>query len=713
MNREVFFDQALESRVEAVIRLNHKSISREGIATCLELGEQERQSLPDILEDLQEQGVIRTAKRGYVPVEPLPALAVARVSGIKEQGNRNRYDSVQLAFENDPDVPFELKISKSNAQKHKLMNGEVILVSLTRNAGSSLSAKFMDRYRREKDPVVPVKFTREALKKGGVAEVIDDRAKGMFIPVANMPSDPKKHTDWNARLPKTTSLFSTVVDLTDERFEHNTGNRIVDVLASKHALSPRVTGEVKDESRKAARRKLNLEGYRDLTSLNALVIDPPNPFDRDDGIHVKFDPHTGGFRTFVMNADVCARVPPTSMMFGAALERGPTHFFPHDGKAFHMLHKDLVRATSLHEGALKPVDYIETVWDEDLNPIEEHHGLGVIEAHSALSYGQMEDRLMVGQDQDYAYREFFERAISQKREQEGLLLFNGEQDYTTPASVFLVAYMMTYANEARALHAIENDLPFIFRTHGFCTSELAFAGLHHELSEMGYDLPRSYLDMDDTLLSDILMEASMRREADVVEMMIRRRLLQRAKYEAEPGYHFAMKRDQFAHTTSPVRRPSDLYNQAARHRVLHPDGVKSLTALTDELAMMDQEVAELCNRHELVDEAVASDYKHFHDFRRLSRLIGSTVRCEVFSSSPDELEIIYPSMGIRKAIPKEELPRNFLGTSGTINPLPEGQRIYVKVENVRPQDIDWDVSVVKTAPYQKPKSNPDMPEMVA
>lgn len=715
MNREIIGGETLETRVEALIGLNYKPISRHALIESLDLSKDQEPQLDQILENLSEEGSIRPHKRGYISSEPLSSIAVVRVSGIKKNGPK-KYDKAELTLANDPEFPFEIKISKSNAQKNKLVNGETLLVALHRNGGDTLSARIIDRYRRSKSPVLPVKFTKEALNRGSFAEVVDGRAKGVMIPVRDLPEDPKKHSDWNAEIPRTSSIYDTTATLKDERFEQITGNRVVDILASKHGISHRVSGEVATEAKLAARRKLDLTGYRDLTHLPVQVVDPVNPFDRDDGIYVEFDPYTNGFRTLIMNADVCARVPPASMMFEAAVERGTSHFFPHDRKVFPMLHKTLVQACSLHEGGLKPVDYVETFWNDRLEVIEEHHGLGVIQNHRTLSYGQMEDRLMAGEDQYKAYRDFFERAIDQRRAQENLILFNGEQDFISPASVFLVAYLMTHANDTRAVHAIDNDLPFIFRVHGFCTNEVAFAGVYRQLQERGYDVPSSHRDLDDVALNDILMQATMRREEDDIQRIIRANLLERAKYSATAGYHHGLKREQFAHTTSPVRRLSDLYNQGARHRVLHPNGEFSPTALPDEWAMRDQEISEICNNTEIISEAVASDYKHFHDFRRLSELVGSTIRCHVSSSSDHGIEIIYPSMGIRKTVPKEELPRNFMDERGNIIPLPEGEKVYVKVENVRPEEISWDVSVVKKSDYPiKPKFEDDgaMPALIA
>ena len=152
------------------------------------------------------------------------------------------------------------------------------------------------------------------------------------------------------------------------------------------------------EARKLATMDIDYSHRRDLRHEPILIIDPPNPFDRDDGVMVDYDFDRGLYRSLTVISDVAERVRPGTLAAQEAFERGNSHFFTHDRKVFPMLPTALVNACSLVQGKTRPVIYCETFWDMDGNEIDHTIGLGVIESQKTLAYGEMEDKIQ-GQGQ--------------------------------------------------------------------------------------------------------------------------------------------------------------------------------------------------------------------------------------------------------------------------------------------------------------------------
>lgn len=681
------------------LTLHPEPVSLQSLARGFDIKEAGLSDLRDNLKALVDEGFAVSDNKDYFRAKsPLSDLVVARVLN-EPQNLGERPDEVKLAIEGvAQDFPFTVTLKGSMARRkfqRDLRPGERLAITLKSRHGTELIAKsIIDRYKIAKLPSIVGKFNSKAAgsDEGRTFKALTPGIATIFRTAGATDEKQTTNVPFFAQIPSTLDPYDPVLTIAEQKWDPDTGVAISLIVANKHGVMPNHPVEVEKEAQTAYRRPLPLEGRRDLSLEPVYVIDPVNARDHDDGIRIERTPD--GYRTLVVISDIPHFVRPDTHLSESARKRGFTHYLPDD--TFHMLPEKLVKAASLHEGRSKPVIYVEQFWDFDGEKIGKPEiGAGIIAGQKQKTYGQFDDMITSQPSNISAYIELGDMLVERMRYEK--VTFDIDDDNRISSfSQMLVSSLMIEANAAIAEFLLENNIPFLSRSHTGSDNMHAFIDLKEKLGGWGYDVPDDIEDMTNEELRRIIQKAERRNDKLRVEKAIRGDFLNQAIYSILPYSHFGLNLQNYTHATSPIRRYPDLLALRGVHTVL---GNHEMGLSEKDMEYMEQ-TANSMNMLQNLSKLIVTDSQKYYAVRELQRLEGHILRATIGQIDDYRAEIILGNQGgLRKTFELDRMPegwqsgarRKSLIYNDKIS-LTQGASVRVKIGNVRPHMADWDVA---------------------
>ncbi|HET6172034.1 MAG TPA: RNB domain-containing ribonuclease [Gaiellales bacterium] len=345
-----------------------------------------------------------------------------------------------------------------------------------------------------------------------------------------------------------------------------------------------LAGESPEAALREARRaaaKSEQEGHReDLTSLEAVTIDPPAARDFDDAISL--EPDGDGLRAWVHIADVASYVQPGGALDDAAGGRTCSVYVP--GTVEPMLPLELsADACSLRPGEVRRVVTLEVRIGADGKPGTPRVHRALIRSRARLTYDDAQDilsgKVSHPQGDLLARADALARDLRARRQARGAFtlasrelsfeiddgrVVNARWD-EEPRAHALIEELMLLANEAVGGLLARARRPAIYRVHDHPTHE-ALLALVDRLTALGLPVVPLPERLDGPAAS-----RAVSRQADLLEPIFRERpatreafgtlllrTLQVARYDTVNTGHAALASAAYVHFTSPIRRYPDI-----------------------------------------------------------------------------------------------------------------------------------------------------------
>ncbi len=701
--------------LKAIIRANPDSISFESLRNAFPDGPDNlaQRMLVDLYR-LKADGLIKTSggEKFFTATKPLSDLAIARV-----QDTHDRERSTLKLEGLEDDLPMEISIASKQIRQHRLKKGDRIFVKLSRHHGVELKAKYISKLSYNKNPILTGRFNTAA--NGDVRFVPNDKTiRTTFSAKGAIPKDVSHDQIFVATVPGRLDMEDPSVDIAEQRWDPQTGNKIAHIIADRHDL--RI--QHNDDARRSAHKLLRItrpdedtRSRRIFENEQILVVDPINsPGDFDDGIFAEIVPGRM-LRTLVVVTDVASYIHPHSRLDKYALERGRSYYFPQEREFFHMFPEVLaIRKIAMRQGHEHPVQYIEQFWDIDSGDlIRSDVGLGIVKKHKNLVYHTFQNLLNGDEPAMKAYHEFDRIAWMRDREYNIQLSDQGMEDSSIMQAKGIVQAMMGRACIGFATALEDKGTLYLRRNHAGHFNDMAYDLASDQLRAWGFDAPYESSRLSPPVINNILMEADSQGMLPKVEAYIREKLLHRAEYSVRSIGHFGVGAEYYGHFTSPIRRYADLFNQRSFHTAF---GIPSY-GLTDE--MTDPGFAvKVANHLNAIDHralAVERDSSRYYAIRDLQKHEGDKMVATLHNITPNnDVEILLPNFGgLRQSIPGQYLPDDWKvapNQSGLTFQsrvfFPLNSPLRIKIGNVAPHRAIWNIDEIEPRSVrQKPAAS--------
>ncbi len=376
---------------------------------------------------------------------------------------------------------------------------------------------------------------------------------------------------------------------------------------------------------------------RDMRQHAFVTIDGADARDFDDAVYC--EPIASGFRLFVAIADVAHYIATDSVLDHEARLRGTSVYFP--GEVIPMLPEALSNGLcSLNpdvdrlclvcsmdintQGTIKQFDFFEAVIHskarllyDDVSAVlfdGEKPGKGALAKVAAdlLNLRQVYEALARARKRRHAI-EFETREVlfvyDRQRKIEAIVPYQRNQAH------LLIEECMIAANICAARILKKKKFPTLYRNHEGANAD-KLPGLQEFLSGFGISLGSE--NPTPTDYARIVAEARKRPEADMIQTVVLRSMLQ-ATYSPDPKVgHFGLALKDYAHFTSPIRRYPDLLtHRAIKHWIKH----NSVAGYDYDLAKMTA-LGESCSRCERRAEDATRDAADWLKCEFLQKHIG-------------------------------------------------------------------------------------------
>jgi ribonuclease R len=379
------------------------------------------------------------------------------------------------------------------------------------------------------------------------------------------------------------------------------------------------------------------QGRRDMRQQAFVTIDGADARDFDDAVYC--EPITNGFRLFVAIADVAHYVKVDSALDLEARNRGTSVYFP--GEVIPMLPEVLSNGLC----SLNPeVDRLCLVCSMDINELGTIKKFdffeAVIHSKARLIYDDVATVLFDGEapgtgpiaklggELDCLKQVYEALARARKRRhaiefetREVVFVYNQQRKieaivpYQRNQAHLLIEECMIAANICAARLLKKQKLPTLYRNHEGANAD-KLPNLQEFLASFGISLGSE--NPTPTDYARIVAQARKRPEADMIQTVVLRSMLQ-ASYSPDPKMgHFGLALKDYAHFTSPIRRyPDLLVHRAIKHWITH----KSAAGFDYDLAQMTA-LGESCSRNERRAEDATRDAADWLKCEFLQKHIG-------------------------------------------------------------------------------------------
>jgi ribonuclease R len=376
---------------------------------------------------------------------------------------------------------------------------------------------------------------------------------------------------------------------------------------------------------------------RDMRQHAFVTIDGADARDFDDAVYC--EPITNGFRLYVAIADVAHYVKAGSALDLEARNRGTSVYFP--GEVIPMLPEVLsnglcslnpevdrlclVCSMDINElGTIKKFDFFEAVIHskarliyEDVAAVlfdDEAPGTGpMAKLDGELDcLKQVYEALARARKRRHAI-EFETREVvfvyNQQRKIEAIVPYQRNQAH------LLIEECMIAANICAARLLKKQKLPTLYRNHEGANAD-KLPNLQEFLASFGISLGSE--NPTPTDYARIVEQARKRPEADMIQTVVLRSMLQASYSPDSKMGHFGLALKDYAHFTSPIRRyPDLLVHRAIKHWIAH----KSVAGFDYDLAQMTA-LGESCSRNERRAEDATRDAADWLKCEFLQKHIG-------------------------------------------------------------------------------------------
>lgn len=375
-------------------------------------------------------------------------------------------------------------------------------------------------------------------------------------------------------------------------------------------LDQGVTGAIKRaaidagmERRSTTRMKktptFSTDRRRDLTDRPTIVIDPEDAYDHDDAVSIKKE--NGGWELGVHIADVSAYVQPDSQLDKRARQNANTVYLP--GRTYPMLPENLTQAASLGGGdnrALSILLHVDRDGTTSINDVVE----STIHVDEQLTYKTAQQQYENNQAST-ALNELGQAVdvLADQRAKRAIIMDGGDVRPTIEDEAVtslkrrsmtkahrLIEESMIAANHHIARWLKQNNAPVLYRHHPPPESDAIQELKDHFSSARNASMPREcFKAIIDTVEPGTLDYTF------AVERL--KRAMEKAVYQTQPGPHFGLGLDRYAHFTSPIRRYADLLNHRSVKQTLRGQSTgavqEAMNQASDHLVQYEQRTIDL------------------------------------------------------------------------------------------------------------------------
>lgn len=579
--------------VLAFIKEHPEATTKREIARGLKVKGKERQTLREVLRELESDGTLeRTGKRAWAQADTPPPTGVVEFLRIDENS-----DLIGQAVGDKgpfgPDIIYAGLAGKRRSKEPGI--GDRALCRVTQRQDEWRAKAITVLGKNVSEPVVGL-YNQGA--RGGTVTPAS-RKDRRELQIQEADRNGAKDGDLVKAMPKPQGRRSLGPKLgrIEEVFGHVSDPRAASLLSIYAHDIPVEFPETAIEQAKSYTPK---EGPReDLTTTPLITIDPADARDHDDAVWAeKLD---DGWKVIVAIADVAAYVTENSALDKEAVTRGNSTYFP--DRVVPMLPFELsADACSLRENETRRCLAVEMEFDKSGRKRKHRFIRGLMKSHAKLSYE--EAQAAIDGDGKGRAAEILEDvlkplwgaydALTKSREKRSPLDLDlperriqfseaGEiEGITTKIRLDahkLIEEMMIQANVCAAESLEAASVPLIYRVHD-TPSDAKIAAFAEFLKTLDKKWPmgeRPQPQRFNKLLSDV---ADTEINLMVTQMVLRTQA--QAIYSPENLGHFGLNLKNYAHFTSPIRRYADLvvHRSLISALDLGPDGISDASKKT-------------------------------------------------------------------------------------------------------------------------------------
>ncbi len=334
---------------------------------------------------------------------------------------------------------------------------------------------------------------------------------------------------------------------------------------------------VERQAEEVSKKKISLDGRRDLRGLYTITIDGEDTRDIDDAISLETDGEN--YVLGVHIADVSEYVEFNSRLDKEAYRRGTSVYFP--DMVLPMLPRALSNgACSLNEDEERYAMSCFITFDKRGNRTDYSLCESVIKSDRRMTYTAVNAILNGDDNARKAYPELVDVAqkmrqlrnlLHENRDKNGAVELDVQEahitisddgeivipEYSRGVAEDIIEQFMVAANEAVASYMEGHSLPCLYRIHEPPAPEKA-EGLLSFLKDLGIN---HRLDTENVQPADFsaILEQTRDKPAYAVINKVMLRSMQKARYSEKNSGHFGLASERYCHFTSPIRRYPDLF----------------------------------------------------------------------------------------------------------------------------------------------------------
>lgn len=610
--------------VLAFLKANPNATSKQDIAKGLQVKGRERQTLRQILKELEADGSLKkTGKRAWAQAEAPPPTSVIAFLHTDNDGELiARAVGKEGAF--GPDIIYDGYNAKMRGPAPGI--GDRGLARLKQHEDGHWSARLMKLFEKA-DEEKPVTGVFERTSRGGRVKPASRRDKRELL-IHEADRMGAEDGDLVQAMPLPGKGYGPMRGRVIQLIGRLEDPRAASLLAiASHDIPTEFPPAVIKQAQEAKPADVK---RTDLTKTPLITIDPADARDHDDAVFAEELPD--GFRVIVAIADVAAYVTTGSALDLEAMKRGNSTYFP--DRVVPMLPFELsADACSLKHGVERMCLAVEMTFDKSGTKRGHKFLRAKMNSVASLSYEEAQQAIDTGTLNPDARttippQSVLEQvliplwsaysALQSSRNRRGPLELDlperkieiGEDGTVTGIRTKerfdahkLIEEMMIQANVAAAEELEKQSSNLLYRIHD-APSDAKIAALSDFLKSLDVKWPlgeKAHTHRFNKLLSD---HAETEHSEAVSEIVLRSQ--SQAIYSPDNIGHFGLNLKKYAHFTSPIRRYSDL--------IVHRGLIASLgfgpDGLTEKQSVQLQEMSEhlvTTERRSMAAEREAND----------------------------------------------------------------------------------------------------------
>ena len=613
------------------LRENPSITSKQDIARGLQVKGRERQTLRQILKDLEADGSLKkTGKRAFARADVPPPTSVIAFEGRNEDGEL----LARAVGQKGPFGPELIYDGYARGRRGTAPGiGDRGLARLHEEHGV-WTARLMKLFERRDDDQ-PVVGLFERTRRGGEVKPARRKEKKTYL-ISEADRLGAEDGDLVKVLPIPQKGHGPLRAKVIELLGRQDDPRAPSLLA---LATHDIPTEFPDEVLKAAQKAKPSDAPReDLRKTPLITIDPADARDHDDAVYA--EALKDGWRVIVAIADVAAFVTPGSALDKEAAKRGNSTYFP--DRVVPMLPFELSAGEcSLKEGEDRLCFAVEMEFDHAGTKRKHRFFRAIMRSAAGLSYEAAQTAIDGSPDEQAAL--LLEPVLKplwgaydalktarEKRAPLDLDMPERKVHFDEDGKIAgirtkqrfdahrLIEEFMIQANVAAAEALEAANAPPLYRVHD-SPSDAKIAALADFLKTLDVKWPLGEVAQT-RRFNKLLSDFEDTEEADAISEIVLRSQAQ-AIYSPDNIGHFGLNLSKYAHFTSPIRRYSDLvvHRSLIRGLGLGPDG------LTDKEAASLEDTAShlvMTERRSMAAERDASD-------RYLSLFLADRVGAEL------------------------------------------------------------------------------------